>query len=805
MTKWIAILAAVVVLHPSGARAEPVTAAISTVLAASSAGAGFFAAVGAGIQALTTSFFGKLLVGAGLSLLSSALQKKPKKVNERGIQTEQTTTGDTTPLKFVVGRYAVEGHALSPAYSRGEKNRILTYILEVSNIPVKGLTGRVIVDGEYTDLTPGNDDPSRLDFSSLGLDKNGFPRGWLWFLDGTQTVAQFKLVEAYSSHPDRPWTTDHKLLKSAYAVCEFPFDREVYSGMPSMRFEVDGIALYDPRKDDTVGGTGAHRWNDTATWEFTKNPQVINYNVMRGITLPTGEIFGGEVPAEDLPLDNWFAAMNECDVLIGGRPQYEAGFEINTNEMEPFDVIEEMNRASFAQMSEFGGVFRVRVGAPSTPVMSLSDDDFVITEASKYEPFPSIEQTINAVTGTYVEPNDVWQGRSADAVTNATWETEDGDRRLMAELNLPAVSNKSQVQQLLNSFVKDERRFRAHRMVLPPSFALLEPLDTISFTSETHGYTNKVFEVLEVEHRPNTLNQSVMVRERDPNDTDWSSSDDVPQPAATNDLTAPADQVLPITVSAVAVENSANTGVLPAIRLTWTPALAGEKPSDLIRYQVRKAASGEIVDTTTVGADEGEAIIKGLANATDYEVRARPVTSAPSDWSAWSPVTTSTNGVQVVDDDTVELDSAGVLRVKNLGVKTAQIAFNSATTANILETTSSIDGTGFPQSVFVGDSIDIPAGETADVFITIFLDQGYTGGARDWGYELVRNFNSDIVALLTRTGMQEVADTPTIAYMEEITNTTSVDHAYEVTFLWEGEDSTLKLSRANMNLLMRMR
>ena len=541
--KWL-LVATALVLTAEPASAEPITTAIAAFSATLGAGSGVFAALGAGFTALSSTFVGRLIVGVGLSLVSQMFAPKlASNIRNQGIQTEQTTVGDTTPVKFVVGRYALEGHAVAPAYSRSEDNRILTYILEVSNIPVTGLTGRVIVDGQYTDLVASDDDAERLDFDSFGVDNAGNAYGWLWFYDGTQTTASAPLVTFYGSHPDRPWTTDHKLLKSAYAVCEFGYDREVYNSLPSVRFEVDGIALYDPRKDTTVGGSGSHRWDDPDTWEFTKNPQVISYNIHRGITLPTGDIWGGQVPGEDLPLDNWFAAMNECDVLIGDRPQYEAGFEINTNTMEPFEVIEEMNRASFAQPSEFGGVFRVRVGAPAAAVMSLTDDDFVITEPSRYDPFPGLAGTFNAATGTYVEPADLWQGRAADAVLNSTWEAEDGGRRLTVDINLPSVANKSQAQQLLTAYIKDQRRFRTHSMVLPPSFALLEPLDSVSFTSEVNGYEDKIFEVVKVEHRPDTLNQSVVVRERDAGDVDWSSDDDVDPPEAVYTLTVPPDFV----------------------------------------------------------------------------------------------------------------------------------------------------------------------------------------------------------------------------------------------------------------------
>jgi len=582
MILFFAVLAAVVVA-PAAAHAEPFSSAIFTLLA----GAG----VTVGTATAIATFVTKIVFGSVLSLAGQLFAKKPGGIKTQGIQTEQTTTGDVTPQKFIVGRYACEGHAVAPAYSRSTGNRILTYVLEVSNIPVKGLTGRVIIDGKYTDLTPGADDPSRLDFAAFGFDHAGNPRGWLWFYDGTQTTAQFKLVESYSAHPDRPWTTDHILNGTAYAVLEFVLNREIFTGLPAVRFEVDGIKLYDPRKDTTVGGSGSHRWATPSTWEFSQNPQVINYNILRGIALPTGDIYGGEVDAADLPLDNWFAAMNECDVLIGDRPQYQAGFEINVGEMSPLEVIEEMNRTSFAQISEFGGVFRVRVGAPSAAVLGLSDDDFVITQPATFEPFFGLASTYNAITGTYVEPNDVWQGRSAEAILNSTWEAADGGRRLTLDVGLPAVSSKSQAQQLMTAYIKDQRRFRTHRMALPPTFALLEPLDTVSWTSATNGYTNKIFEVIAVEDRPDTLNQFVTVREREAGDVAWTSGQDVPAPTAINGLTRPDDFVNDNFDSDVLWNGKFDLGFLNWIKEEYDGSGAGD--AAVFSVQQRNAAADE--------------------------------------------------------------------------------------------------------------------------------------------------------------------------------------------------------------------
>lgn len=601
-------LALALSLAPTPSRAAFVTVAFAAIQAGAGVAAAFGAAIGIG------TFATKLIFGVALSLVGQLFAQKPESIKPGGIQTEQTTTGDTTPQKFVVGRYSLEGHAVAPAYSRAKNNIILTYILEFSNIPVVGLTGRVAIDGQWADIleTPpaGRDATTAKTLS--GFNEKGLDHAWIWIQDGTQTEAHPHLVEAYGNHPDRPWTTDHKLIGSAYAILEFVTDQELFSGLPSVRFEVEGIRLYDPRKDSSVGGSGPHRWGNPATWEWTENPQVINYNILRGITLPTGDIYGGQVPAEDLPLDNWFAAMNECDVLIGDRKQFVAGFEIDTNNMEPFDVINEMNRASFAQMSEFGGVFRVRVGAPASAVMHVTDDDFLTTEAMEFDPFPGLDTAFNYFTGTYVEPNNIWEGTSADPVENPVWEAEDGGRRLPLELGLSAVAVKSQAQHLLSAYANDNRRFRVHRLALPPGFALLEPLDGITWTSEKRGYTDKLFEITKVEVRADTLVEIATVRERDSGDVAWTQAQDVPAPATNNaytpaslpEVSIPAESIVSTTAvvrealrSVIAFDVvSEATDALPRIEVHYQEETAGVWVSmatgDLGRYEFTAPADG---------------------------------------------------------------------------------------------------------------------------------------------------------------------------------------------------------------------
>lgn len=610
----------------SAAMAGPIIAAIPALLA------------GGGILGAIT----QVVIGIGLSLIASVISglfvEKPK-VNPVGIQTEQTTTGDTTPYKFAVGVYGLEGHLVAPSMSHGHLNSWLNYVLDVSNIPVNGFgSNRIAIDGQWyeVDFTPGAESPDGYGFPIRGLEYGAIEHAWLNFYAGNQPAADPMLVDRYSAYPDRPWTTDHVLKGSAYAVLTFRYNREIYNGLPAVRFEIRGIDLYDPRKDDTVGGSGTHRWADKSTWEFTDNPQVIAYNIFRGIELPTGDIWGGGVPAEDLPLDNWFAAMNACDALIGARTAYTCGFEISVD-TEPFEVIQQLNKASFARNAEFGGKFTVRVGAPAAPSFAFTDDDVVITQGSSFDPFPGLEQTYNAANGVYVEPTDVYAGKAIETITNAQWEAEDGGRRLFLEVNMPAVTRNSQAKHLLNSYLQDARRMRTHRVALPPWHASVEPLDSCTWTSEYNGYTNKVFEVVAVTDLPSMV-QLVQLRERDANDVNWNPTDDPPE---VEDNTRPIDPnaVVPtLTVTPKTLEDDAGNARKPALQIQWPEDEA--TGIDLLRFEVRVQGTETEATDGVVSANRLSTIVSAVTPNTPYEVRAQYLARYASNFSDWTPVTT---------------------------------------------------------------------------------------------------------------------------------------------------------------------
>ncbi|GEM_PF-1660760 len=630
----VAVLAAFLFLAQP-AEAGPLAAALGAL------------AQGAWAAITASTIAGQLIRGVIFSLLSQMLAGSQR---EPGIATEVTQDGGSNPMGFLLGRYATGGSFVAPPMSHGAAgntpNAYLSYVIAVSDVQITAIDKLWLADREA--------DVSGAVHADYGAEAVGefAARLWMKTYDGTQTVADPGLVAKYAADPERPWTSDMIGRGVAYAILTFLYDREVYNGFPQVRFEVRGINLYDPRKDDTVGGTGTHRWSDTATWEFSENPIVMIYNLRRGIPMLDGSIYGGRAAEADLPYANWAAAMNACDAAAeieggGTEPAYRAGFEVRVND-EPFDIEKELLKAASAQIVEAGGTVYIRVGPVGLPVYFFTDDDLLRTRDQELDPFPGLAKTFNAVHASFPDPAQSWEATDAPPRYDATLEAEDGDWQLSADLSLPAVPFPDQVQRLMKAWIEDARRFRQHRGVFPPDMLTVDPLEAVSWTSTRNGYSAKIFEAGAMQIDPRSLAVGVALRERDATDYDWVRADTQPSDTPSTTTTPPATQVVPgFAVVATDISDGTNARQ-PALKISWTPTLDGVSG---VAWEIR--LSGDTVVQSTGSTHNfalGEVIVaEGILANTAYEVRADLITDLPHAFTAWTAVTSNDTRITTID------------------------------------------------------------------------------------------------------------------------------------------------------------
>lgn len=545
----------------------------------------------------------------------------------------------------MIGTSATGGQLVAPPMSYGTggtPNEYLVYVIALGCIRGQALS-RVILQDDHITLGPETADWGRPATGDLA----GHVRAT--HFDGTQTAAYQPLIDAFGSDPDRPWQADMIGRGVPYAVVRFKYNRELMNSLPAVRFEVKGIPLYDPRKDSTVGGSGPQRWADPSTWAWSDNNAVAIYTIMRGITLESGDVWGGDCTADDLPLDEWIAAMNECDRAIalksgGTERQYRCGFEVSLD-MEPADVIDDLLAGCSGQMVDCGGRWSIQAGSPRLPLYYVADSDIVISDAEGYTPYPEADEIHNAVTATYPEPDSLWETREAPALTNADYEAADGDQRLVADLQLPATPCVTQVRRLMAAYLADSRRMRQLSMALPPDAAILTPLDTIGVTSGRHGFGltggPKLFEVTRVEDAPLTMIQRLGIRERDPSDYDWTPDRELPTSPGGGGSRLPIAQTgFSFTVTGGILRDGDGEARRPMLQLGWDASAV--RDAEAILWEARLAGTGTVVARGAAldVAAGGLIVADGILPATGYEVHGKVKIRRPTDWTAWLPATT---------------------------------------------------------------------------------------------------------------------------------------------------------------------
>lgn len=595
-----------------------------------------------------------------LSYAVKALSGKPAQSTDSfGVQ-GQLAGGGAVPRSFGLG-YHVTAGSLVYANFHGQgydtPNAIQTWVIAVSDLP-EDLVG-LWVSGQKVTLPAGAADYGLwTDDDDLGYaipeyirPHNGegadTPHLWVKFYDGTQTQADRYLVSAMAATA-RPYANTRVGRGISYAVVHAFNDENLWNGFPTFKFELSGIKLYDPSKDDTVGGSGPHRYADPATWggDGDNYPVVQAYAILRGISYNGSWLYGLQnTAAARLPVANWITQIAKCRATVigegGPEPSYRTGMQLNVD-AQPANALEALMTGCQGKISEVGGFYKCHVGAPDTPSFSFTDGDILSTESQTFRPFFALADSVNGIQATYPDPSQGWNTATAPAYYRTDLEVRDGNRRLMANPAFDAVPYPEQAQRLQKSAVEEGQRARGHTVVLPPAFWTVEPNDVGEWTSERNGYSAKQFRVDAGTDKAN-LDAVLVLTEVDPFDYEWDRDSDLkPVTSGTTVSNPPAPQGI-ATFDAQPYKLLDDSGIArrPAILITWDgsqPGISG------VQFEVRLASDGSNVTRgRTDRVTAGHFIITpSILPATTYQVRGQYIPSTPRDmlWSPWINVTT---------------------------------------------------------------------------------------------------------------------------------------------------------------------
>jgi len=304
------------------------------------------------------------------------------------------------------------------------------------------------------------------------------------------------------------WTANDRGRGVAYVVVAYKADDEkgknpVWEGRrPGFRWVLRGLRCYQARKDSTVGGSGAHRRNNPATWEWTENPIDIRYNWVRGIYAgdlvdqPAMLLVGRGLSAIEAPPQNVFARANLCDEVVGGEPRYRIGGVVSAN--EPFIEVEsDIAAACGGIIVQPEGAVEINPGEARAPVAHFTDDDLIVGSKVSWSEFLGIADNgwINTVVARFVDPAQRWSMRGAPVRREVADIIADGAPREQT-LTLSLVTNVRQAERIAEIARRFGRLWGRATVTLPPRFAGVEEGDWVTWQSNRYfGGATRTFQV----------------------------------------------------------------------------------------------------------------------------------------------------------------------------------------------------------------------------------------------------------------------------------------------------------------------
>jgi hypothetical protein len=296
------------------------------------------------------------------------------------------------------------------------------------------------------------------------------------------------------------YTSAHRLRGITYIVVTLDLeDPRWQSGLPNITADVSGRKVYDPRKDSTAGGSGSHRVNDPATWEWSDNPALC---IRDFLTAP----FGFECDASDVDGPSVVASANACDALIsltvGGTTETnQKTYTCNgsfTTEQAKEAVLADLAESMAGSVTDGAG-WSVQAGVWTAPVLTLTDDDLAGPVELLQSDTP-IDELFNGIKGKHMlrgaqSPSDI------NPYSSATFVTADG-RELWADVELPFTDHLARARNLSRIMVEKVRAGQVLRYPAKFRAWVLRIGDRVTLTHAPYGITALTYRVTDWQWSP---------------------------------------------------------------------------------------------------------------------------------------------------------------------------------------------------------------------------------------------------------------------------------------------------------------
>ncbi len=510
-----------------------IASAVGGAAIGAAAAGGFFAALaGSGLM-----YFA---VGAGLSIISRALMPKPS-LGQQMVGLDFTVREPDATRKIIYGRTRVGGAIVFIDTTDGDQDNEYIHMV-------------IALAGHEVDAI------EEIYANQERIWNNGVRTvSWQPYLDvnvhlGNQTAADAELVSRSAK-----WTTDHKLLDTAYVYIRLKYDAEFFAnGLPNISATIRGKKVLNPV---------------TSVTEWTQNPALCVYDYLRDTK------YGLAESASDINSAALATAISLCDQDVplaagGSQARYTLDGVIDTANSKK-ENIEAMLSAMSGKLVYSSGEYFVSGGAYVAPTVTI--DESVMIGGLEVQTKQSRRSLYNGVKGIFRSEEDDYNAADYPAQLSSTYSAADGDP-IYLDMALPFTTNNIRAQRIAKLALLQSRQQTT--ITVPCNLTALKfrAGDTVMITNAKMGWSQKVFQVIGYDLSLSSSGEivvNVQAIETAAAIYDWTSSDEEDYLAggelALYDGKTAQPPVGPLGLSASSTVNADGT-ITPTINVSWTAA-----------------------------------------------------------------------------------------------------------------------------------------------------------------------------------------------------------------------------------------
>lgn len=549
----------------------PVVAAIAAFVVSASAAVGVTVSVGVATFVATTAI--SLGISLGVGAVARALQRKkdtPQLATSllhngqgRLISVRQAAA----PRRIIYGAVRVAG-VLTLINGIGNANQYLLIVLTLAGHEIEEVD-KVYMDGVELQLSgTGEGVPLDAAFASnIYIEKNLGLCG--------QTVFPSLPLDTLGGVDE-----NFRQRGNAGVYIRLKFSEDLFpKGMPNFTFDVRGKSVFDPATDDVFDVTDAtnatpiviaalgHGFSDgdrvrvrdvegnkgangvwyvlpidadhfslygsdgtgayTAATGTCYRIRYSNNSALVAADFLTDPKYGFKARYdEEIDLTRLMAAANVCDEPIDlptspptTEERYTANGMFETTDRRG-QVLQQIQGSMAGWIYPAAGKWVILPGAYRLPGIELTEDDFIAP--LKIRKSQSRRDLFNGVKGTFISPDHQWQSTDFPPVQDSAFVSKDGGIEYWKDVSLPFTTSHYRCQRIALIDLERQRRQVEIQAVCKMRMYKQLPGDTITITLSRLGWTDKTFEVLQMQLTPiqdasgNTaLAISVKLRETD--------------------------------------------------------------------------------------------------------------------------------------------------------------------------------------------------------------------------------------------------------------------------------------------------